>query len=313
MYFSLTSFCLAILICGTVATAAVKESEKLKASIIAHDVTLDGHPRPDLSRALTDAFTSALLKSGHYRVYSSEILANPTPKTKIRHQDMSELMLGNTANKLTITKTSPLDHIFTFNLLGEKSRYSLSVKKVDAKTQEVLQTQEITSTGSWENVCLKLKDTLLKLDERKSSTKSPFPWSLSPSEIRELRKSPPIAIQPTTTKKAPRNPGTAGGVPMEYAEENLAVVPKALVYRKVGTVVSTNQPWKFAIIQPENGQNLGVSDTVQVLWDHNQKTYSQLRVSNYDNGKVITDFGNNAAHHHLYQGDSVYGWTVPKQ
>jgi hypothetical protein len=305
MHYSRTGFCLAVFFTASLSTALSATLEKAKASVLAMGVTLDGDSRPDLGRAMTDAFSAAMLKKGNYRIFSHDTAPKPTRPGKGKKGD---LMLG--AIPLDAYGKVPampqLDYLFTFNLIGAKDRYALTVKKIDAHTQEVLQAHELATTGSLERVFALVPEALEKLDARKATM--PFPRTQSPSEVRAAQPATKQSIAVSTT---PRNPGTAGGVPMEYAEENLKTVPKALVYRRVGSVVTSNTPWKFAIVQPADGKNLGVSDTVQVLWDDSGKTYSELKVSNYEQGKVITDFGHNAAHKPLFSGDAVYGWAEP--
>jgi hypothetical protein len=297
-------FCIALALLASLPAAwAAATAEKSKASVLALDVTVDGAARPDVGRAMADAFSAAMLKRGNYRLFANETAPKPQkPKGK-----KGEIMLGAgpapAAPKPAVVPQ--LDYLFTFNLIGQDSRYALTVKKIDAKTQEVLDAQEFATQGPLDKVFTLVPQALDKLDAKKRV--HPFPVSQAPSEIRAAQ---PVVRQ--LVNSAPtRSPGTYTGVPPEYADKDLSRVPKAYVYRRVGSITETNGPWKFAVVQPADGKTLGISDTVQVLWDDNGKTYSELKVSNTDSGKVITDLGHNASHHPLFRGDAVYGWAQP--
>jgi hypothetical protein len=296
-------FIFGIALLATLPAAAVTSSEKSKVSLMALDVTLDGDPRPDVGRALSDAFSAAMLKKGTYRLFSSETSRPARPL----QPKAGELSLA--ASPAAASKSAPdVDFWFTFNLVGEANRYALSVKKIDAKTQEVLSAQELTATGQLEKVMALAPQALEKLEVRKRV--APFPMTQSPSEVRAAQ---PATRSTTSTPSKPshRSPGTYMGVPPEYADIDLSNVPKALVYRRVGSIETTNQPWKFAVVKPLDGKGLGVSETVQVLWDDNSKTYSSLKVGSWDTGRAIADYGHNPSHKALFRGDAVYGWAEP--
>jgi hypothetical protein len=51
-----------------------------------------------------------------------------------------------------------------------------------------------------------------------------------------------------------------------------------------------------------------------VLYDDNGKIYADMKIANFDSGRVIADFGNKTpAHHKLFPGDEVFGWAPPLQ
>ena len=294
----------ALLLSHSMALAVTKTTSR--ASVMPQDVTVDGVARPDVGKALSDAFSAAMLKRGDYRIFSTETV-KPTRPAKAKKGEVTLGAVGPAAGQ----KVQPeLDYWFTFNLVGQDSRYALTVKKIDARTQEVLGAQELATTGQLERVMALVPQALDKLDAKKRVL--PFPMTQSPSEVRAAMPVVRAALPASAPVVAPRrSPGTYMGVPPEFANIDLTNVPKALVYRRVGSIEATNQPWKFAIVKPADGKGLGVSDTVQVLWDDNSKTYSSLRVANWDTGRVIADFGHNPAHHPLFVGDAVYGWAEP--
>jgi hypothetical protein len=302
----------AVLLSHSVALAVTKPTSR--ASVVPLDVTVNGVSRPDVGKALSDAFSAAMLKRGDYRIFSTESV-KPSRPVKAKKGDVLLGTVGPASSQKALPASSQpeVDYWFTFNLVGQDSRFSLTVKKIDAKTQEVMGAQELATTGQLERVMALVPQALDKLDTKKRVL--PFPMSQSPSEVRAAMPAPVVvrsAIPQSAPAPAPRrSPGTYMGVPPEFADIDLTHVPKALVYRRVGSIEATNQPWKFAIVKPMDGKGLGVSDTVQVLWDDTSKTYSSLRVANWDTGRVIADFGHNPSHHPLFVGDAVYGWAEP--
>jgi hypothetical protein len=85
-------------------------------------------------------------------------------------------------------------------------------------------------------------------------------------------------------------------------------VPKALVYRHLGTVNYINPTWKFCIIDPVRGYRFHEQDPMHILWDEGD-VYAHLRVSAVERGGVVLDMGRTPDHHPIFKGDKVYGWA----
>ena len=293
---------LAVSTAVTTATASTASdlSTRPRVAFVPSEITLDGSPRPDIARAMCDSFTSAALKRGHYRVFNMEPQA-PVKAGKGRKKQLDNLG-ANVSGKVSGPKPSELDFLFTFNLIGQDNHYALTMKKLQADTNEVLEAHEFTTTGRLDKVFSLVPQALERVDARKATPT--FPLTQSPSAVREAN-SPSYAYQAA--------PSQSPQASLEWKNFDFSKVPKALVYRRVGSILATNDPWRFCIINPVGNSVIHRNDDVQVLWDDTHDVYSKLRVSSFDSGKVIADYGRNPSYHRLFPGDSVYGWAPPLQ
>jgi hypothetical protein len=303
----LATLCAQPLAFGNGQTLALKP----KVAFVPTDITINGVARPDIGRALADALCAGALKRGSYRVYNVESTRSVN-RNKLRKKQQDGIALGSMP--LTLPSESPgglpsaLDYLISFNLVGDGDRYQFVLKKVRAIDQEVIEAHELSTTGRLDKVFGLVPQALDRLAD---SNRSPvFPRTQSPAEIRAAEPVVPHIIVPPAPMAT--RPGTWSGLPLEYVDVDFTKVPKALIYRRVGSIEATNEPWRFAIIRPISRSGFFLNDSLHVLWDDTGGVYASLKVANFDSGKVIADFGGiTPSHHPLFSGDAVYGWAPP--
>lgn len=302
---------LAILIAslGLVTTVAASTADALslrpKVAFVPGDVTLNGSPRPDIGRALADSFSAGALKRGRLRVFHVDTPAVPVRQGKGR-KNLGALGSATTTavGVATASALRELDFIYSFNLVGEGEVYALTLKKVRAENNEIVEAHEMKTQGRLDRVFAMVPQALEKMDPRLYP--SSFPRTQSPAQLRSTQA--PVAHTWVS------RPGTWSGIPPEFVDIDLSTVPKALTYQRLGSVVMANDPWRFAVINPVSGARIAQRETLDVQWDDGGPgVYSRMRVSGFDSGKVIADYGSNPSYHRLYPGDSVYGWAPPIQ
>ena len=286
----------------------VSLAERPRLALYAEDVTIDGQPRPELARALADSLSTALLRRGQVRVFSLESAA-----TRDATGVQASSNPNGTAQRLNRLLDDGLDYVLTFNVVGISGHHLMSVKKMRARTHEVVEATQYTCVGR-ETGLIKLVTKILEsVDPLPSGGRGIFPRSQSPAEyqISPQPVSPPIVI----AKALPA--GHLVSTP-EYDpwKQNLAQpydltrVPQALIYRHLGTVNYINSTWKFCIIAPVRGSRFSEQDPMHILWDEGD-VYAHLRVSAVERGGVVLDMGHTPDHHPIFRGDKVYGWAPP--
>lgn len=303
----LTAICMKFSPARAAGTGTANElSLRPRVAFVPAEVTIDGAPRPDIARAMADSFTAASLKRGNYRVFNMDGQATAKPGRNGRaRKNLGSLGAGVTG-AVSGPKPADLDFLFTFNLVGDEGHYALTMKKLRAETNEVLEAHEFSASGRLDRVFSMVPQALERVDARHLPPS--FPVTQSPASLRS--EEPVTAYAYHASAPAP----AAQGVPLEWKNFDFSKVPKALVYRQVGSIMATNQPWRFCIINPVGSPNvIHPNEELQVLWDNSTSVYSKLRVSSFDSGKVIADFGRNPSYHRLFPGDSVFGWAPPVQ
>jgi hypothetical protein len=186
--------------------------------------------------------------------------------------------------------------------VGENDRYSITVKKVRAENNEVIEAHDLTTNGRLDRLFAIVPQALDQIDAKLYPPA--FPRTQSPEEIR----------RPLIYGDQPYNYGRYHDVSPAFAHMDLTKVPKALVYQRLGTICATNDPWRFAIINPVGPHKVAENEQLDVQWgDGGPGVYAKLKVSSHDSGKVIADYGSNPSYHKLYPGDGVFGWAPPVQ
>ena len=283
--------------------------ERPKVAIIANDVTVDGKARPDIARALADSLSAGLLKAGDYRVFQTET----SSAAKAGKGKKGEMMLGSSSGGGKVA--SDVDIKFTFNLVGQDDEYRFTLKKIKADDNEVIEVHEIDTHGKLDKVFGLVPNVLMKMQAKTKLSHPVFPQTQSPAQLAGRAASP--APRPSASA-APAGSGNSAywasnaDLPPEYANIDFSKVPKALVYQQIGSVQFINEAWKFCIIRPQSNVKLKMSDGLHILYDEDGKIYADLKIANFDSGRVIADFGNRTpGYHKIFPGDEVYGWAPP--
>lgn len=288
------------------APETVALAERPRVVIIPSDVTVDGKARPDIAQALADSFSAGLLKTGDYRVFQADVTA---PKGKGKK---GELALGSSSAGKAVVPAD-VDMKFIFNLVGEENDYRFTLKKVRATDSEVLEVHEIEAHGKLDKVFGLVPNVLMRM-QAKVKHKPAFPSTQSPAQISGIAPAPASSPASVVAATGSAHAGytSAGVIPAEYANIDFSKVPKALIYQNVGKVQFINEAWKFAIIRPQSEVKLKMSDSLHVLYDEDGRIYADLKIANFDSGRVIADFGNRTpGYHKIFPGDEVYGWAPP--
>ncbi|MEQ1751303.1 MAG: hypothetical protein ABL974_17905 [Prosthecobacter sp.] len=300
-YSSSIVVCAALLLFAAGSSASADQSETVasaerpRLALYAEDVTMDGQPRPDLARALTDSLSAGLLKRGQVRVFSLESAAGRDATGMIASPAAS------TAARVNRLLDDGLDYVMTFNVLGIGSECLLSVKKMRARTHEVMEAHQFTSYGH-EAGLFKIIGTVLERVDPRPAGKPIFPRTQSPAALAPAPMSEFVAVP----KAAAYDPWRENVPPVH----DLTHVRKALVYRELGTVKYINPTWKFCVIRPAEGTQFEENDPLHILWDEGD-VYAALRVCAIERGGVVADMGKTPDHHPLFQGDKVFGWAPP--
>lgn len=291
----------------------VSLAERPRMALYAEEVTIDGKPRADLARALADTLSTSLLKRGQVRLFSLESAATQDGAGMI-----ANVSPGASAQRLQRLLDDGLDYILTFNVVGIGGHHLMTVKKTRARTSELLDSRQYTCVGRETGLLKLVAQVMEAMDPLPYGKRGVFPRSQSPAEY--TQKPTPREPEYVVARALPAGPAIAGPESPDYdpwkanlapaPDYDLTRVPKALVYRHLGTVNYINPTWKFCIIDPVRGYYIQEQDPMHILWDEGD-VYAALRVSTVDRDGVVLDLGRTPDHHPIFKGDKVYGWAPP--
>ncbi len=283
---------------------SVKSAERPKVAIYAEDVTVDGTRRPDLGRALADSLSTNLLRRGQMRVFNLT-----TEETKNGTQT---LVLPKDAQRKEPTVDKDVDYLLSFNLFSNANEHRLTVKKTRVSTSELIDSHQFFTYGRISDVFSlvgKVADRVDPLPVRHA-----FPATQSPAEIRATRPDPtPYQMFWAGDYTNPGSPAYDPWRANQVAQYDLKSVPKALIYRELGSIQHIDSTWKFTVVRPVKGVQLSTNDPLHVLYDEGD-VYANLRVGTVEKAGAIADYGGMTPEHHkLFNGDKVFGWHTPPQ
>ena len=305
------TFALAALL-GTVFSAkihaegdlSVKSAERPKVAIYAEDVTVDGTRRLDLGRALADSLSTHLLRRGQMRVFNLT-----TEETKNGTQT---LVLPKEAQGKALVLDKDIDYLLSFNLFSNSNEHRLTVKKTRVSTSELIDSHQFFTYGRVSDVFALVGKIVERVDPL--PVRHNFPVTQSPAAIRAAQPDPTPYQQFWTGDYT--NPGSPAYDPWRannVAQYDLNNVPKALIYRELGSIQHIDTTWRFTVVKPVKGVQLRSRDPLHVLYDEGD-VYANLRVGTVEQAGVIADYGGMTPEHHkLFNGDKVFGWYSPPQ
>ncbi|WP_395737802.1 hypothetical protein [Prosthecobacter sp.] len=281
---------------------SVKSAEKPKVAIYAEDVTVDGTRRPDLGRALADSISTHLLRRGQMRVFNLS-----TEETKNGTQTLA---LPKDVQGRTSMLEKDIDYLLSFNLFSTANEHRLTMKKTRVDTSELIDSHQFFTYGRASDVFSLVNKIVDRVDPL--PVQHPFPLTQSPAEIR-ANQPDPIPYQAMWAGDY-SNPGSLAYDPWRTnnaAQYDLKNVPKALIYRELGSIQHIDTTWRFTVVKPVKGVQLSPRDPLHVLYDEGD-VYANLRVGTVEPGGVIADYGGMTPEHHkLFNGDKVFGWHTP--
>lgn len=223
---------------------SVKSAERPKVAIYAEDVTVDGTRRPDLGRALADSLSTNLLRRGQMRVFNLT-----TEETKNGTQT---LVLPKDAQRKEPTVDKDVDYLLSFNLFSNANEHRLTVKKTRVSTSELIDSHQFFTYGRISDVFSlvgKVADRVDPLPVRHA-----FPATQSPAEIRATRPDPtPYQMFWAGDYTNPGSPAYDPWRANQVAQYDLKSVPKALIYRELGSIQHIDSTWKFTVVRPVKG------------------------------------------------------------
>lgn len=281
---------------------SVKSAERPKVAIYAEDVTVDGTRRPDLGRALADSLSTTLLRRGQVRVFNLT-----TEETKSGTQTLA--MTKDTERKEPVLDKD-IDYLLSFNLFSSTNEHRLTIKKTHVTTSELVDSHQFFTYGRVSDVFAlvsKIADRVDPLPVRHA-----FPATQSPAAIRAAQPDPTpyqtFWAGDYTNPASPAYDPWRANLAMQYDLKN---VPKALIYRELGSIQHIDNTWKFTIVQPVKGVQLRTNDPLHVLYDEGD-VYAHLRVGTVEKAGAVADYGGRTPDHHpLFKGDKVFGWHTP--
>lgn len=283
-------------------SVSVLTAEKPKVAILAEDVTVDGTRRPDLGRALADSLSTSLLRRGQMRVFNL-MTAETTTGTQT-------LAAPKDAPAPQPALEKDVDYLLTFNLFSNASEHRVTVKKTRVATSELVDSHQFFTFGRVSDVFGLVKKIADRIDPL--PVRHAFPATQSPAAIRWSQPDPtPYQSFWTGDYANPASPAYDPWKANLAAQYDLKNVPKALIYRELGSIQHIDNFWKFTVVRPIPGVTLQSNDPLHVLYDEGD-VYADLRVGTVEKADVIADFGGmTPAHHPLFKGDKVFGWHVP--
>lgn len=283
-------------------TISVLTAQKPKVAILAEDVTVDGTRRPDLGRALADSLSTNLLRRGQMRVFNLT-----TEETSTGTQTLA---LPKDAQTKAPVRDKDVDYLLSFNLFSNASEHRLTVKKTRISTSELVDSHQFFTYGRVSDVFSlvgKIADRVDPLPVRHA-----FPATQSPAAIHAAQPDPTPYQRFWAGDYA--NPASPAYDPWRAniaAQYDLKNVPKALIYRELGSIQHIDNTWKFTIVRPANGVELRTNDPLHVLYDEGD-VYANLRVGTVERAGAVADYGGRTPEHHpLFKGDKVFGWHTP--
>lgn len=285
---------------------SVAKAEKPKMAIFAEDVTVDGARRPDLGRALADSLSTALLRRGQVRVYNLM-----TKETDTGTQMLISPRDAGVNDSHSSALDNDIDYLLSFNLFSNGPEHRMTVKKTRVATSELVDSWQFNHVGRASEIFGIVPKIVDRVDPKPSVPV--FPISQSPSELRPW-------VQPQNHpffNGDYANPASPAYDPWRLSTEGLPVyadlkdVPKALVYRELGSIQHINDYWKFAIVRPNKGVSLRENDPLHVLYDEGD-VYANLRVGTVEQAGAVADYGGlKPDYKPLFKGDKVFGWAPP--
>lgn len=284
---------------------SVKSAVKPKIAIFAEDVTVDGTRRPDLGRALADSLSTNLLRRGQLRVFNLT-----TEETTTGTQTLRSPKDAGVNHKDASALDKDIDYLLSFNLFSTSNEHRLTVKKTLVATSELIDSHQFFTYGRVSDVFAlvgKIADRVDPLPVRHA-----FPATQSPAAIRWSRPDPlpnqSFWVGDYTNPGSPAYDPWRANLATQYDLKN---VPKALIYRELGSIQHIDTTWKFTVVQPVKGVQLRSNDPLHVLYDEGD-VYADLRVGTVEKAGVIADYGGRTPEHHkLFNGDKVFGWHTP--
>lgn len=309
MHLSRTAFVMVALVSAVPATkltadgnVSVLNAQKPKVAILAEDVTVDGTRRPDLGRALADSLSTSLLRRGRMRVFNLT-----TEETKSGTQTLA-LPQNEKAQAPMLDKD--VDYLLSFNLFSNTNEHRLTVKKTRVSTSELIDSHQFFTYGRVSDVFSLVNKVVDRVDPLPA--RHSFPITQSPAEIRAAQPDPtPYQTFWAGDYANPASPAYDPWRANLAAQYDLKNVPKALVYRELGSIQHIDNTWKFTIVRPVKGVELRPNDPLHVLYDEGD-VYANLRVGTVEREGAVADFGGRTPEHHpLFRGDKVFGWHTP--
>lgn len=285
---------------------SVAKAEKPKMAVFAEDVTVDGERRPDFGRALADSISTALIRRGQVRVFNLMTEETPTG-TQL---PLSPKKAGVNPGQGTALDKG-IDYLLSFNLFSNGPEHRMTVKKTRVATSELVDSWQFNHAGRASDLFGIVPKIVDRVDPK--PVVPVFPSSQAPSELR-----PWVQQQNHPFFNGDyANPASPSYDPWRVNNEGLPVyadlknVPKALVYRELGSIAHINDFWKFAIVRPNKGVVLRENDPLHVLYDEGD-VYANLRVGNVEKSGAVADYGGlTPTYKPLYKGDKVFGWAPP--
>ncbi|MBL9131592.1 MAG: hypothetical protein JNG86_10360 [Verrucomicrobiaceae bacterium] len=286
---------------------SVAKAEMPKMAVFAEDVTVDGERRPDLGRALADSISTALLRRGQVRVFNLMTEETATGTQMLVSPRQSGV---NRSHATALDKD--IDYLLSFNLFSNGPEHRMTVKKTRVASSELIDSWQFNHFGRASELFGIVPKIVDRVDPKPQAPV--FPISQSPAELRPWvrQENHPFFNGDYANPASPTyDPWRVNNEGLPVAQLNLKDVPKALVYRELGSIQHINDYWKFAIVRPNKGVKLREHDPLHVLYDEGD-VYANLRVGTVESAGAVADYGGLTPDYKpLFKGDKVFGWAPP--
>jgi len=334
---------LAVLCTSTALSSAeiVHRPGKLPVIVPTAEVTINGEPRPDLGRAISDSIAGGLLRTGAFTVIdmpaNDAASATAEPSTE------------------AIPETTSAHYAFIPRLIVEEDYYKLSVKKRRISDNELVQIYEKSEISPHRSTMFELLDDTLRLiysdisrdrardakAQRTAEVLAPGAGlELDPSPVRSEpaespkpvptpapreRKTPPTATAkgktipsivrplPSVLNRAKPSPGAmvaSATKPFSPKSGDVSGAKEATeIAEYAGRIRAVNAEWDFCVIEVAKRGMLKVKDELLVRSSASLEPLGKLRITKVEGSQVVADPASSLSIRLLRPGYKVYRWS----
>lgn len=265
---------------------------KLRVAVVESAVALDGVARPELARAVADAFVSDFLKNG-----SVEVL------------DLGGRAVADMAR--AGESAPPCDVAFIPTVVGQHGDYHMTVRRVALPSGKIEQLYEDRATGSLPGLMEMTGRMARQLVPPPSPEppKSPPPPPVRAMRIRAWMSEPaPPVVKPRPA--VPPKPKPRASTPAPRPLRTMVFDGnRQMEFESIGRLVSVNPEYSFCVIRPSNARrNLPAGTKIFIQVEGLPRPTVSAVVSRLERGQIIADYetiGNPT----LRPGALVYQWV----
>lgn len=218
------------------------------------------------------------------------------------HRDLVYVQGGHERHKLDL-------YLPEKGVAEAEARVSERTAETRVATSELVDSQQFFTYGRVSDVFSLVNKVADRVDPL--PVRHAFPATQSPAAMRAAQLYPHPRSFWAGDYTNPASPAYDPWGAKQMAQYDLKNVPKALIYRELGSIQYIDKTWKFTVVRPVKGVQLRTNDPLHVLYDEGD-VYANLRIGTVEKAGAIADYGSATPEHHpLFKGDKVFGWHTP--